>query len=99
MVLDLFAMVVMLILLAAIIFLAAWIGGMPGKVARSRSHPQADAINACGWIGLITLGAPWIVAMVWAFTRPVSGSHAELAERIARLESELERLRAAGGGS
>ena len=78
--------------IASLRLLAAWLGGLPGRIARSRDHPQAEAINACGWLGLITLGVPWIVAMVWAFVRP-GARHAELIERVARLEAEIARLR------
>ena len=52
--------------------LAAWamIGGYPGRIARARNHPQADAISACGWIGAITFGILSPIAFVWAFTNP-----------------------------
>ena len=94
MVLSIFALLVIIVLLVAALLLAAWLGALPGRIARSRDHPQADAINACGWIGLITLGAPWIVAMVWAFTSLRAGTtHGELAERVERLEDEINRLR------
>jgi hypothetical protein len=31
------------------------IGGLPGSIAATRGHPQAAAINVCGWMGLVTL--------------------------------------------
>jgi hypothetical protein len=97
MVLNLFALVVLIVLVVAVLLLAAWIGGLPGRIAKSRAHPQSDAINACGWLGLITLGVPWIVAMVWAYTRVgAGGSHDALVEQVARLEAELTRLREGG---
>ncbi len=99
MVLNIFALVVIVVLIAAIVVLAVWIGGLPGRIAKSRDHPQADAINACGWLGLITLGPAWIVAMVWAYAKPIAGSRDELVERIARLESEISRLPKSGGAS
>jgi hypothetical protein len=27
------------------------LGGLAGRIARSRDHPQADAIGVCGWLG------------------------------------------------
>ncbi len=54
------------IVAAAICFLV--IGGMPGHIARSRAHPQAEAITVCGWLGMFTFGILWIVAIVWAYT-------------------------------
>ena len=67
--LDIFALVVLLVLFAAAI--AVWIvlGMMPGKIARQRHHPQADAINVCGWWGVITMGLLLPVAFIWAYTK------------------------------
>jgi hypothetical protein len=47
------------------------IGGFPGKKAKERNHPQAEAINVLGWLGLLFGGVGWVVAVVWAYTRPV----------------------------
>jgi hypothetical protein len=100
MILNILALFVMLVLIVVILVLAAWIGRAPGKIARQRNHPQAEAISVCGWIGLITLGPPWIVAMVWAFTKPrAAASSEDSAQRIAALEEEIQRLRSAAGGS
>lgn len=41
------------------------LGGLPRAIAAARNHPQATAINVCGWMGLVTL-VLWPVAMVWA---------------------------------
>ncbi len=66
--LDLFALFILLILLASAC--AAWVmlGMAPGRIARARKHPQADAIAVCGWWGVITLGLLLPVAYVWAYT-------------------------------
>ncbi len=97
MILDVFALVVMGVLIALIIFLVVVIGPIPGNIAKRRGHPQADAINALGWIGMITLGLAWPIALVWAYTR--SGEqHADfLSERVATLEAELSALKIQGG--
>jgi hypothetical protein len=59
-----FALVVLIGLgLAAV---AAWVAGMaPGKIARGRSHPQADAIEVCGWFGVFTMGILCPSAVIW----------------------------------
>jgi hypothetical protein len=44
------------------------LGGLPGSIAAGRGHPQARAINVCGWMGLITL-VMWPIAMVWAYLK------------------------------
>ena len=56
MVLDIFALVVIGVLIAAVIWLVVLLGPLPGNVARRRGHPQADAIRVLGWIGIVTLG-------------------------------------------
>ena len=62
-----FAILVSLVLL--LIWLYTVLARMPGETARERNHPQADAINVLGWVGLILGVAPWLVALVWAHTR------------------------------
>lgn len=63
--LDLFALFVLLTLFAAII--AAWVilGMLPGRIAHSRHHPQAEAIQICGRVGLLQL--------VFSVLLPISG--------------------------
>lgn len=65
--LDLFALFVLLVLLAAAV--TAWVvlGMLPGKIARKRQHPQADAITVCGWWGVITMGLLLPLAFIWAY--------------------------------
>jgi len=89
--LDIFALIVMGIILAVVIWLIVVLGPLPGKIARDRDHPQADAIYALGWIGIITLGVAWLIALVWAYTKPVSD--VALRARISELEDELRRTR------
>ncbi|MDJ0848907.1 MAG: DUF3302 domain-containing protein [Myxococcota bacterium] len=43
---------------------------LPGRKARERGHLQAEAINILAWLGLVTGGPGWVVAMVWAYLRP-----------------------------
>lgn len=61
------------IILVVLILLLVWIyvelAKIPGTTARQRGHPQADAINVLGWVGLLFGAVPWVVALVWAYTR------------------------------
>ena len=91
MVLDIFALIVMVVIIAVVIWLVVLIGPLPGKIARERNHPQADAIYVLGWVGLITLGMAWLIALVWAYTRPFGD--AALRARINELENEVQRLK------
>ncbi|MEA3411601.1 MAG: DUF3302 domain-containing protein [Pseudomonadota bacterium] len=70
--LELFALIVLLVILAAIVAIWVILGMYPGKIARERNHPQADAIAVCGWWGVITMGLLLPVAWIWAYTRPVA---------------------------
>ena len=99
--LDIFALIVMAILLAVVIWLVVLLGSMPGNIARKRGHPQTEAIQVLGWIGIITLGISWFIAIVWAYINPVGNSSTDLAldARIEALESQLEQLQSAEDGS
>ena len=70
--LDYFAFVVLIVLIAVVI--AAWImlATMPGQIAKKGGHPQAEAINVMGWWGAITMGVLAPIAWVWAYTKPVA---------------------------
>jgi len=57
---------VLLVILVALVLLT---GCVPGYIAWRRGHPNAKAINLCGWIGLIVWPC-WIVAIIWAYTGP-----------------------------
>ncbi len=88
-----FLIVFALLLLAAVTVIAA----LPGSIARRKLHPQADAINICGWVGVPT-GILWCIALVWAHLKSGEGSTVELeastdlTRQIEALESSLARL-------
>ena len=67
--LDIFALVVLVVLGATIAAGWAALGMAPGRIARRRGHPQADAIAVCGWWGVITMGLLTPLAFIWAYTR------------------------------
>ena len=90
MLLDLFALIVIGVLVAVVIWLAVLLGPLPGKIARKRGHPQADAIYVLGWIGIVTLGLAWPIALVWAYSNPRGDR--DLAARVEALEKRV------GGG-
>ncbi len=98
MILDIFALVVMGVLVAVVIWLVVLLGPLPGKIAAERGHRQADAIRVLGWIGLATLGAAWFVALVWAYTTPLpaTGASPELEKRVVELERKLAQISSGG---
>jgi drug/metabolite transporter (DMT)-like permease len=67
---DIFALIILIVLVMTGLAVWALLGIMPGKIARQRNHPQADAIAVCGWCGAITLGILSPIAFIWAFTNP-----------------------------
>ena len=67
---EIFALIVLLVLVVSALALWAMLGLLPGKIARDRNHPQADAISVCGWCGAITMGILSPLAFIWAFTNP-----------------------------
>jgi hypothetical protein len=60
--LGIFALIVLLTIVATILGSVVWLARLPGKVALRRGHPQAEAINVAGWLGILT-GIVWIVAL------------------------------------
>ncbi len=64
---DYMSFVVLVIITTVFVSLIVAIGSLPGKIAARRNHPQAAAINAASWISMLTLGALWPIAFVWAF--------------------------------
>ena len=62
---------ILIVLVLVLIWLYTAIAKIPGSKARERGHPQADAINVLGWVGPLLGVAPWLVALVWAHTRPL----------------------------
>ena len=95
--LDIFALIVIGILIGFVIWLVVKIGPLPGDIATSRGHPQADAIKVLGWIGVITLGLAWPIALIWAYSRSKEQQAEYLGQRVADLEVELAALKASGG--
>ncbi len=65
--LSLFALFVLITLLSSVIGIALLLGYLPGRIARERNHPQAEAVSMCGWVGLLTAGLLLPVAFVWAY--------------------------------
>ncbi|MCG6867952.1 MAG: DUF3302 domain-containing protein [Gammaproteobacteria bacterium] len=48
---------------------AFWIflAGLPGRIAISRKHPEAEAVKLLGYAGLLPTIYPWVQAFIWAY--------------------------------
>ena len=44
----------------------------PGKIAKSRNHPQTEAIEVTSLLGLLVFPL-WMAALVWAYSNAVVG--------------------------
>jgi H+/Cl- antiporter ClcA len=91
MILDIFALIVIALLVGVAIWLVVLLGSLPGNIARSRNHPQAEAITALSWVGLITIGLSWFVAMVWAYYKP-DATNNEIQQQVDELRQQVNRL-------
>jgi NADH:ubiquinone oxidoreductase subunit 6 (subunit J) len=69
--LDIFATIVLLLVIATVVGVLVVLAMMPGKIAAQRNHPQAEAVKVAGWLGMLT-GIIWILAMIWAYIKPTS---------------------------
>ena len=92
MVLNILTIVVLIALTALIGIIVAFLGMLPGKVAKGRNHPQAEAINVASWLGIITAGLLWPFALIWAYYRPHEQTATASSEKLTSLESRIEAL-------
>jgi len=68
---QVFSLIVLTITLVSIIGVIVALAIWPGRTARARNHPYADAVNVAGWVGILAGGVLWPLALVWAYSTPV----------------------------
>ena len=64
--LDIFAIIVLAVIVLSTIAIVCIAGALPGMIARSRGHPWAQAVTVAGWITLLVF-VLWPVALIWAY--------------------------------
>lgn len=85
------------VLVAAGVILALLLAPVPGRIARRRQHPNALAINVCGWLGLLfapcwtrprltQMGAPSVLLMAGDDLVAASANEANSDELLVRAE-------------
>jgi uncharacterized protein DUF3302 len=52
--LDIFAWIVLIVLVASTLGVIVIAGMLPGRIARGRGHPWASAVSMAGWVGLLS---------------------------------------------
>jgi Protein of unknown function (DUF3302) len=65
--LDIFAWIVLLILVASALAIFFIAGYLPGHIAKSRGHPWAQAVTIAGWVTLIFGFVLWPLVLIWAY--------------------------------
>jgi len=64
---DIFAWIVLILLIAMLVAIFVLIGMLPGMVARKRGHSWAEAVSVGGWVTLIFGFVFWPLVMIWAY--------------------------------
>jgi hypothetical protein len=74
--LNYLSLVILLAGLILVFYTFIYIHDLPYKIAKSRNHPQTEAIHVAGWLSLFTLHAIWPLVFIWSITKggPLVGS-------------------------
>jgi len=64
---DIFAWIVLLVVVATLVASFVALGVMPGRIARRRGHPWAQAVAIGSWATLIFGFVFWPLILVWAY--------------------------------
>ena len=64
---DIFAWIVLVVLIATFVAVFVALGMMPGRIARKRGHPWAEAVTVGGWATLICGFVFWPLVLIWAY--------------------------------
>jgi hypothetical protein len=64
---DVFAWIVLIVLLASTVAVAIFLAMLPGMIAEKRNHPWAQAVTVAGWLSLFLAFPLWPIVVVWAY--------------------------------
>jgi hypothetical protein len=64
---DIFAWIVLLVLIATLVGIIVALGMMPGRIARRRGHPWPEAVTVGSWATLIFGLVFWPLVLIWAY--------------------------------
>ena len=65
--LDIFAWIVLIVLIATLVAIFVALGAMPGRIARKRGHPWPEAVTVGSWATLIFGFVFWPLVLIWAY--------------------------------
>ena len=63
---DLFAWIVLLVVLTTGVGIFVALGVMPGRIAKRRGHPWAEAVAVGSWATLVFGFVFWPLVLIWA---------------------------------
>lgn len=66
-ILMIIAWVMFVMMIAAGVAIIAFLGGWPGRVAKRRGHPHAEAVAIGGWVTLLAGALFWPIVLIWAY--------------------------------
>jgi hypothetical protein len=64
---DIFAWIVLIVLIFSLIAVFVTLGMAPGHIARKRGHPWADAVTVGSWATLSFGLIFWPLVLIWAY--------------------------------
>jgi hypothetical protein len=64
---DIFAWIVLVVLMVTLIAVFLALGVMPGRIARKRRHPWAQAVAVGSWATLVCGFVFWPLILIWAY--------------------------------
>ena len=65
--LDVFAWIVLIVLVASTVAVMLFLAALPGHIAKSRNHPWAKAVTVGGWVTFFLGFILWPVVLIWAY--------------------------------
>jgi uncharacterized BrkB/YihY/UPF0761 family membrane protein len=65
--LDIFAWIVLVVLVLSTVFVLIFLAMLPGMIAKRRNHPWAEAVTVGGWVTLFLGFALWPLVLIWAY--------------------------------
>jgi uncharacterized BrkB/YihY/UPF0761 family membrane protein len=64
---DVFAWIVLIVLLGIVVAVIVMLGALPGHIAHRRGHPWAEAVQVGGWATLLCGFILWPLVLIWAY--------------------------------
>ncbi len=65
--LDIFAWIVLAVLVMSTVAVVVFLAALPGQIARGRQHPWAQAVTVAGWVTFFLGFALWPLVLIWAY--------------------------------